>query len=67
MRGAPFMAMCLSHGLTMNDLVKYGPIINYSELDSNKVEKILKKVRKAKDRKNYKGSIWTAFLGLFKA
>lgn len=67
MRGAPFMATCLRYGLTMNDLVKYGPIINYAELDTKQTEKLMKQIRKKKDRRNCKGTIWTAFFGLFKA
>lgn len=67
MRGAPFMATCLRYGLTMNDLVKYGPLINYAELNADQTEKLLKKVRRAKDRANGHGSIWMTLFGLFKA
>jgi len=67
MRGAPFMALCLRYGLNMNDLTKYGPLVNYSELDNKKAEKFMKQIKRKKDRALGHGSIWTALFGFNKA
>lgn len=61
MRGAPFAAMCLRHGLQMNDLIKYGPHINYAAIPNEEAEKILKQIKKKKEKALNKGKIWSIF------